>query len=84
MKKLENKEGLNWTHISYILLTANNWQGPIKEFELTIKKQQAADILSLCFAGTLKKIDPVTFVFRQANFRPQEDISLLFIRKVDL
>ncbi|HEY6528484.1 MAG TPA: DUF4424 family protein [Cellvibrionaceae bacterium] len=84
MKKLENKEGLNWSFISYILLTANNWQGPIKEFELTIKKRDAADILSLCFGGELKKLDPVTFVFRQLNFRPKEDINLLFIAKVKL
>lgn len=75
--------GVEWSHLSYILVTANNWQGAIKDFKLTIKKSQPTDLISLCFDGELKKIDPVTFEFQQKHFTPTQDLSILFIRKPD-
>ncbi|MCL1091997.1 DUF4424 domain-containing protein [Shewanella profunda] len=78
----EDREiGVAWSHLSYILVTANNWQGAIKDFKLTIKKSQATDLMSLCFEGNLKKTDPLTFEFQQNNFIPTQDLSILFIRK---
>lgn len=59
---------------------ARTWNGPIKDFQLTIRKQAASDILSLCFDGDLKKIDPLTFQFKQANFVPMRDLNVLFVR----
>ncbi|MGL5666299.1 MAG: DUF4424 family protein, partial [Shewanella sp.] len=41
--------GVEWSHLSYILVTANNWQGAIKDFKLSIKKSQPTDLISLCF-----------------------------------
>ncbi|MFV0595510.1 DUF4424 domain-containing protein [Shewanella sp.] len=73
--------GVAWSHLSYILVTANNWQGAIKDFKLTLKKSQASDLVSLCFDGDLKKIDPLTFEFQQKQFTPKQDLSILFIRK---
>lgn len=73
--------GVEWSHLSYILVTANNWQGAIKDFKLTLKKSQPTDLISLCFNGELKKIDPVTFEFQQKQFTPTQDLSILFIRK---
>ena len=41
----------------------------------------ATDLASLCFDGDLKKTNPLTFEFRQKNFKPTHDLNLLFIRK---
>ena len=73
--------GVAWAHLSYILMTGNNWQGPIKDFTLRIKKQAPSDVTSLCFDGNLKKVDPLTFEFRQKDYRPQRDLSIIFIKK---
>jgi len=81
MKKREQAYGLSWAYVSYILMTANNWQGAIKDFKLTIKKQKPTDMVSLCFDGELKKTDPLTFEFHQQNFKPTSDLNLLFTRK---
>ncbi len=81
MKKLANEHGLDWRYLRYILLTANNWQGPIKSFELTIKKQQPTQIMSLCFDGELTKIDPLTFKFRAKDFTPRQDLNILFLSR---
>ncbi len=81
MKNLEKEYGLYWADISYILVTANNWQGAIKDFKLTVKKLRPKDIVSFCFDGELKKIDPLTFEFHQQNFKPTHDLNFLFIHK---
>lgn len=81
IKKREDVNGVNWSFLQYILLTGNNWQGAIKDFELTIKKQHAEDLMSLCFDGDLKKVDPVTFKFQQKNFRPKQNLDILFVGK---
>jgi hypothetical protein len=46
MKKREREYGLYWADVSYILMTANNWQGAVKDFKLTVKKQNPKDIVS--------------------------------------
>jgi len=81
VKKREREFGVGWAHLGYILVTGNNWQGPIKEFHLTIKKQKASDLLSLCFDDELKKTGPLTFEFHTQNFRPTRNLNVLFIRK---
>ncbi|CAE6843069.1 DUF4424 family protein [Xanthomonas arboricola] len=83
MQRREGAHGLGWANLRYVLTTGKNWNGPIKDFQLTIRKQNASDILSLCFDGALKKIDPLTFQFRQADFVPMRDLELLFVRGVE-
>lgn len=83
MQRREGAHGLGWANLRYVLTTGKNWNGPIKDFQLTIRKQAASDILSLCFDGALKKIDPLTFQFRQADFVPMRDLELLFVRGVE-
>ncbi|OOW87011.1 hypothetical protein Xvtw_09020 [Xanthomonas campestris pv. vitiswoodrowii] len=80
MQRREGNYGLGWANLRYVLTTGKNWNGPIKDFQLTIRKQAASDILSLCFDGELKKIDPLTFQFKQANFVPMRDLNILFVR----
>lgn len=81
IQKRETEIGVSWANLRYILVTANNWRGAIKDFHLTIKKQEATDLVSLCFDGDLQKTSPLTFEFRQKNFKPSHDLNLLFIRK---
>lgn len=81
MQRREGEHGLGWANLRYVLTTGKNWNGPIKDFQLTIRKQAASDMLSLCFDGELKKIDPLTFQFKQANFVPMRDLNLLFVHR---
>lgn len=81
IKKREDANGVSWSFLQYVLMTGNNWQGAIKDFELTIKKQHPEDLMSVCFDGDLKKIDPVTFKFHQANFKPKQNLDILFVGK---
>nr|WP_176341542.1 DUF4424 domain-containing protein [Xanthomonas hortorum] len=81
MQRREGEHGLGWANLRYVLTTGKNWNGPIKDFQLTIRKQAASDMLSLCFDGALKKIDSLTFQFKQTNFVPMRDLNLLFVRR---
>lgn len=78
VRKRDKEGGIRWAFLRYILLTANNWQGPIKDFQLTIKKQSPAELISLCFDGDLHKVDSQTFQFSRKNYRPARDLSILF------
>lgn len=55
MQRREGKYGLGWANLRYVLTTGKNWNGPIKDFQLTIRKQAPSDILSLCLDGELSK-----------------------------
>ena len=63
----------------YILKTAKNWSGPIGKFRLTLDKLKAGNIISLCWAGKLKKISPTRFEFTAENFVPKTDIKLMVL-----
>jgi hypothetical protein len=78
MLKRDTEGGVLWAYLRYILLTANNWQGPIKDFKLTIEKQSPTELISLCFDGDLHKVDSQTFEFSRKNYRPTQDLSILF------
>lgn len=81
LKKYDGPAGVGWARLRYILMTANNWQGPIKDFTLILKKDAPSDIVSLCFDGKLRKTDALTFEFKQPDFRPQHDLSIFFGKK---
>jgi hypothetical protein len=63
----------------YILKTANNWNGPIGRFHLTLDKLKPDNALSLCWDGELKKTGPTTFEAARTNFAPARDIHLLVL-----
>lgn len=70
-----------WTgfqDVEYILGTGRNWKGPIGRFTLRIKKESPDQVVSLCFPGQAKKIDPVTLEFTQKNFVPQDRLVIYF------
>lgn len=63
--------------LEYILLSANSWSGPIRSFELTIRKRDKKELVSLCFDG-LKKVDDLTFQAKLKNFSPSRNLLVLF------
>ena len=83
MFKREKEYGLRWANVRYILLTGNNWQGAIKDFNLSIEKQYPEEMVSLCFDGELKKVSPTTFSFNQKNFKPKQNLNILFLSGPD-
>lgn len=64
--------------VEYILGTGRNWKGPIGKFTLRIKKDSADQIVSLCFPGKPKKIDPLTIEFSERNFTPQDKLIIYY------
>lgn len=72
--------GISPVEVSYVLTTGANWKGPIRNFHLTIDKEQPKSILSLCMSG-LKKTGPTTFELDQTDFTPKEDIRFVVFRE---
>jgi hypothetical protein len=76
--KSDDKQFLWENHISYILTTANNWSGPIRNFRLTVVTESSEDLLFTCMAG-LQRIAPTRYQMEQANFRPEKELDLLIL-----
>ena len=62
----------------YVLRTGALWAAPIDDFELIIRKTAPDQMVSTCFAG-LAKTSPVEFRARRTNFRPAEDLRVLYL-----
>ena len=65
----------------YVLTSGNNWKGPIGHFHLTLDKEKADNIISLCWDGALKKTGATTFESTLDNFAPKQDIKMLVLTK---
>jgi len=61
----------------YVLKTGALWATPIEEFELVIRKASINQRISTCFSG-LEKTGPLEFKAHRKNFRPAEDLRILF------
>lgn len=80
MKRKTGNDGLfNQYTTEFILVTANNWKGPIGRFHLTIDKLKADNIISLCWGGDLKKTSATRFQATRRNFAPKQDIRMLVL-----
>lgn len=77
LAQLKAKEQVLRT-VHYILTTGGNWAGAIKSFKLTIAKSSPRDKVSVCLPDT-RKVSPTSFVVERMNFRPTEDLKVLFI-----
>jgi hypothetical protein len=64
----------------YVLMTANNWKGPIGHFHLTVDKLAPANVLSLCWDGDLKKTGATRFEAVRENFAPARDLKMLVLQ----
>lgn len=65
--------------IEYILTTANNWNGPIRTFDLSIQTDSPDDIVLTCMSG-LKRSSPTEYRLERTNFKPQRDLDLLILQ----
>ena len=80
MKKKSGNDGMfNQYTTDFVIVTANNWKGPIGKFHLTIDKLKPDNILSLCWAGDLKKTGATRFESTLTNFAPKQDIQILVL-----
>jgi hypothetical protein len=66
--------------VQYVLKTANNWNGPIGKFHLTVKLDSADEVMSTCFVG-LKQTSATTFEATRMNFRPLKDLDVMVWQK---
>ncbi|MDP3522929.1 MAG: DUF4424 domain-containing protein [Hoeflea sp.] len=66
----------NW--ISYILMTGNNWAGPIGSFTLTVDKGDPKNLVSFCGEG-VTKTGPTTFEMTKTDFYPDRDLEILLL-----
>lgn len=64
----------------YILVSGNNWKGPIGHFHLTLDKVKPDNIMSVCWKGDLKKTGPTMFEATEENFAPASDIKMLVLQ----
>ncbi len=84
IKKASGNDGMfNQYTTQFVIKTANNWKGPIGRFHLTIDKLKPSNVLSLCWAGDLKKTGVTRFESTLTDFAPKADISLLVLERPD-
>lgn len=64
--------------LSYILVTGNNWSGPIGTFHLTVDKEDPKAFVSFCGDG-VTKTGPTTFEMTGKDFFPQKNLDVLIV-----
>ena len=79
MKRPAMEGMFNQSTTEFVIVTANNWKGPIGRFHLTIDKLKPDNILSLCWGATLKKTGGTRFESTLTNFAPKNDIRFLVL-----
>jgi hypothetical protein len=80
MKKKTGNDGLLTQYTTdFVIVTANNWKGPIGRFHLTVDKLRPDNIVSLCWGPDLKKTGPTTFEATRSDFAPKQDIQILVL-----
>lgn len=65
--------------IQYILTTANNWSGPIRNFRLSVIPDAPDDIVATCLPG-LTPVAPARYEFVRSNFHPDRELELLILQ----
>jgi len=82
IKSLEKKGASSvWVtlnDVEYVLGTGRNWKGPINDFTLQIEKESPDQLVSLCFPGKPKKINPTLIEFSRSNYMPQDKLVIYF------
>lgn len=82
-KSAEQTDSLStYQGVSYILRTANNWAGSIRDFKLTIDKDRESSVVSLCAEG-VKKVGPTTFEITRTDFVPDRDLEIFFMHRTE-
>ena len=66
----------------YVLRTGALWAGPIKDFELVIRKSSPTQLVSTCISG-LQKTNPLEFRAHRVDYKPAEDLRVLYLRSAE-
>jgi Domain of unknown function (DUF4424) len=66
-------------YVGYVLRTGANWRGPIGRFRLVVQQAQPHDLIATCTKG-LRRVSPTRWELVRRDFKPSEDLSILFIR----
>lgn len=80
-QKAKQKGGdmlLGEKRIDYILKTGANWDGPIRDFTLTIDKGDPNNLLSFCGTG-VKKLSATQFQVHYTDYDPTTDLAVLIL-----
>jgi len=67
--------------LSYILTTGANWRSPIGDFRLVVDKGDPRNLVSFCGEG-VRRIGPTRFEIRRRNWRPTQDLHVLFLHPI--
>jgi Domain of unknown function (DUF4424) len=62
--------------VDFILVTANYWNGPIKDFRLTVNTSQPH--VSFCWDGPIKRLDAMHIEATAHDFSPKRDLLIGF------
>jgi hypothetical protein len=65
--------------IQFILKTANNWNGPIGEFNLAILPDHPDEVVATCMKG-LKRVGPARYELHRTRFAPTEDLTIAIVQ----
>lgn len=80
-KKAKGKAGkdtLDGNHVHYLLKNGNAWKNGIEDFTLNVTKLDSAELVTACFPGDVRRPQAKSLQFRQANFRPKQDLDIYF------
>lgn len=72
-----------WTR--YILVTAMNWEGPIRRFHLTVDKGKPDAVVAFCAPdrkAAIRQTGPTTYEVDIPDFFPQRNFDLLTVGKL--
>jgi hypothetical protein len=79
---ITEREYVEMAWVDYILLTANNWKRPIKNFELIVEKNSREDypthFVSFCWEGKVEHLRQGGFRATATNFVPKADLHIAF------
>jgi hypothetical protein len=71
----------NEFYTEYVLKTGALWATPIEDFELVIRRSSADQVVATCFAG-LSKTGTLEFKAHRTNYRPQENLRVMYFPRV--
>lgn len=70
-------DSMNFSFVKYVLMTANTWNGPIKNFELIVEKPPGISV-SFCWDGPVERLDKTHFRAAARNFTPKRNLEVGF------
>lgn len=67
--------------LRYILTTANNWSGPIGQFELEVEPMSTDSLVAFCWPDPVIQDRQGKVRLRKSEFEPKQDLRILFLER---